>query len=313
MYWKIKSRIQNTVSLLPSSISYATYYWIQRHFGGLRKMNPVTRLNAGIKIWKRILELGYNPTEKIFLEVGTGRVPLAPIAYWLLGAKSTITIDLNPYMKTELIKESLMYMVDNKTEIEALFGSLLYKNRLEALLDFYKKNTFSTDALLEFCKIRYIAPGDAASTELAEKSIDFHTSYNVFEHIPPLILKAIIEEGNRIIKDDGLLMHRIDYSDHFANSDKAISAINFLQYSDAEWDKFAGNKYMYMNRLRHDDFLNLFQSVDQNIVLNSPEIDERSLDILRSGAFPIVEKFNTKSENILSIRGGWIASQKSNP
>ena len=311
MHWKIKARIQNAVSLLPSSVSYATYYWIQRHFGSLKRMNPVSRLKAGVETWNKIQELGYSPIEKVFLEVGTGRVPMVPVAYWLMGAKSTITIDLNPYMKEELIRESLEYISDNKEEIQKLFGSLLDKKRLDKLLYFYKSSTFSTSSFLEFCQIKYIAPGNAAKTRLKEKSIDFHTSYTVFEHIPPMVLKEIIKEGNRIISDGGLFIHRIDYSDHFSHSDKTISAINFLQYSDSEWNRYAGNRYMYMNRLRHDDFLNMFESLGHRIVLNSPEVDKQSLDLLRSGSLQLNERFKTKSEDMLSIRDSWIASKKS--
>ena len=51
----------------------------------------------------------------------------------------------------------------------------------------------------------------------------------------------------------------VDYSDHFSHSDQTISSINFLRYSDDEWQRYAGNRYMYMNRLRHDDVLALFR------------------------------------------------------
>lgn len=311
MHWKTKSKIQNAVSLLPSSISYATYYWIQRHFGGLRRMNPVSRLKAGVETWRRVQELGYDPTEKVFFEIGTGRVPIVPVAYWLMGAKRTITVDLNPYMKAELIRESLESISSNKEVIQELFGSLLYKKRLDDLLYFYNSSTFSTGSFLEFCQIKYVAPGDAAKTGLKEKSIDFHTSYAVFEHIPPMILKNIIEEGNRIISDGGLFVNRIDYSDHYSHSDKTVSAINFLQYSDSEWDRYAGNRYMYMNRLRHDDFLTMFESVGHRIVLNIPDVDERSLDLLRFGSLQLNERFKSKSVDVLSIRSSWIVSQPS--
>lgn len=117
MHWKLKAAIQNAVSLLPPSVSYATYFWIQRHFGGLRRINPVSPLTAGIETWRRIKKLGYDPSGKVFLEVGTGRVTLVPLAYWLMGAKKTITIDLNPYLKAELKKESLQYISDNKEYI----------------------------------------------------------------------------------------------------------------------------------------------------------------------------------------------------
>ena len=51
----------------------------------------------------------------------------------------------------------------------------------------------------------------------------------------------------------------VDYGDHFEHNDHRLSNINFLQYSDALWRVIAGNRYMYMNRLRHDAMLTLFQ------------------------------------------------------
>lgn len=311
MHWKLKAAIQNAVSFLPSSVSYATYFWIQRHFGGLRRINPVSRLAAGIETWKRIKELAYEPSGRVFLEVGTGRVPLVPLAYWLMGAKKTITIDLNPYLKAELIKESLQYISDNNEEIRKLFGSLMHENRMDDLLHFIRNASFSTSAFLDLCRINYVAPGDAANTTLPPQSIDFHTSYAVFEHIPLEVLKKIIDEGNRIISDNGLFIHRIDYSDHFSHSDKTISQINFLQFSDDEWERYAGNRYMYMNRLRHDDYIRLFQSAGHRILAADPNVDQQLQKLLRSGGLRLNERFKSKSEDVLSITGAWIVSQKS--
>jgi len=311
MHWKLKSLIQNAVSLLPSSASYATYYWIQRHFGGLRRINPVSKLSAGIETWKRIKEQGCDPSEKVFLEIGTGRVHLVPLSYWLMGAKKTITIDLNPYLKGELIRESLRYMSEKKEEIQSLFGSLLVKKRLDDLLAFSGIANFSKRTFLDLCRIDYVAPCNASNTGLPPRSIDFLTSYTVFEHIPPEVLKQILEEGNRIINNNGFFIHRIDYSDHFSHSNKKISAINFLQYSDDEWKRYAGNRYMYMNRLRHDDFISLFQSVGHRMLEVQPDIDERSQKLLKSEILQLNERFRIKSEEILSISASWIVSKKS--
>ena len=122
-----------------------------------------------------------------------------------------------------------------------------------------------------------------------------------------------MKEGNRIISDNGLFINRIDYGDHFSYSDNNISVINFLQYSDLEWDKYAGNRYMYMNRLRHDDYLAIFETVGHKIILDKPDIDERALCLLKSNAFKLDEKYIKKSENILSMSGAWIATQKIDP
>jgi hypothetical protein len=311
MHWKLKAVIQNTISLLPNSVSYAAYFWIQRHFGGLRRINPVSSLTAGIATWNLIKELGYDPSEKVFFKVGTGRVPLMPLAYWLMGAKKTMTIDLNPCLKEELIKESLQYISDNSQEILKLFGSLVHQDRMDDLMHFNKNLSFSTSAFLDICHINYIAPSDAANTTLSNQSIDFHTSYVVLEHIPLEVLKNIIDGGNRIISDNGLFIHRIDYSDHFSHSDKTISSINFLQFSDNDWIRYAGNRYMYMNRLRHDDYIRLFQSAGHCILAAYPDVDEQSQELLRSESFRFNELFKSKSEDVLSIRGAWIVSQKS--
>jgi len=308
MHWKTKAQIQNVVAILPASLSYAAYYWLQRNFGGLKKMDPIGPLKAGVETWRLITKFEVAPEGKVFLEVGTGRAPLTPLAYWLMGAKSIITIDQNRYMRDELITESLSYIAENTDEVQKLFEPFLNNDRLNALLDFAAKPVFSIDAFLQLTNITYIAPGDAAQTGLQPGTVDYHTSYNVLEHIPPQILRDILEEGNRVIAPDGLFVHRIDYSDHFAHSDSSISAINFIKYTDAEWNKLAGNRYMYMNRLRHDDFLGIFGDAGHSILSSEAVVDERSLALLRSGDFQVDQRFRQKSENTLSIVDSWMVT-----
>ena len=310
MNWKLKSKIQNFISFLPSSASYSIYYWLQRKFGGLRHMNPVGELSRGIELWKLIQNTEHTPIDKVFFEIGTGRVALMPLAYWLMGAKKIITVDLNPYLKAELISESLQYISNNRTEIEHIFGSLLNQTRWQKLLEFSKASDFSIIAYLKLCNIEYIAPSDAANTQLPPSSIDFHTSSLVFEHIPFNILENIIKEGNRIIKKKGVFIHDIDYSDHFSHSDPTISAINFLSYSDEGWKRYAGNKYMYMNRLRHDDFLALFSCMEHNILESKCQIDNQSLAILKNKEIKINSLFKNKSIEVLAITRAWVISER---
>jgi hypothetical protein len=66
MHWKLKARIQNAVSLLPSSLSYSAYYWLQRRFGGLRVVTPISRFAAAIETWERIRNAGQEPAGKTF-------------------------------------------------------------------------------------------------------------------------------------------------------------------------------------------------------------------------------------------------------
>ena len=112
MNYKLKAKIQHLVSILPSSLSHAAYYWMQRNFGGLRKdnLNPMSRLEAGIETCNRIEKIGRSFVGATFLEIGTGRRINTPLAFWLLGAEKVVTVDLNPYLKEELVKNDLDYI-----------------------------------------------------------------------------------------------------------------------------------------------------------------------------------------------------------
>lgn len=310
MNWKIKAVIQNAIAKLPTQLSYNLYYYMQRKLGGLQNLNPTDHFIAAVKTWQLIEEQSKDPVGKIFFEVGTGRAPLIPIAYYLMGANQTITVDLNPYVKKEIVFEYLQYLKQHQNEIKQIFGRRLNQDRFKTLLKFIDSRNFSLPDLLSLCSIQYWAPSDAGQTQLADLSIDFHTSNNVFEHIDAVNLKRILTEGIRFLKPDGLFVHYIDYSDHFSHSDSSISAINFLQYNDTEWSRYADNRYMYMNRLRHDDFVCLFKDQSLQILKEEPIVDQRSVEILKSDSLPIDSRFKDKSPQVLAIAGSWLVAQK---
>jgi hypothetical protein len=310
MRWKTKATLQNAIALLPSSLSYATYYRLQRLCGGLRHTNPEQQLTAGVQIWKRILQQRRDPIDKVFFEVGTGRAPIVPLSLWLMGARRTITMDVNPYLERDVVCESVAYIGKHRTLIEDLFGQLLQPARLASLLRLYTSDGFSLERFLHLCGIDYVQPGDATRTGLSDDSVDYHISYTVFEHIPPDILSAILVEGTRILRQEGLCVHMIDYSDHFSHSDATISGVNFLQYSDEQWARFAGNRYMYMNRLRHDDVIALFEAAGQQLIDVTSMIDDGVLGQLREGSLHLDQRFSTKSTDVLAIRGAWVVSRK---
>ena len=196
MHWKAKARIQSAVSRIPASVSYPAYYWLQRRFGGLRTVNPERKLRAAVQTWRLILEAGRNPLGGTFFEVGTGRVPNVPMAFWLMGGERTITVDINPYMKFELIRAVLEYFAEHTETVRCIFGRYLDEKRLEQLLSLAETSSFSLDVYLEACGISYLCPGDAAATDLDDASVDFHTSRTVLEHIPPR--PVALDTGRRL-------------------------------------------------------------------------------------------------------------------
>ncbi|HUU22185.1 MAG TPA: hypothetical protein VM389_06575 [Phycisphaerae bacterium] len=134
MRWKMKSRIQNAIALLPSSLSYSLYYWVQSHFGALRRVDPLRSFRAGVTIWKVLREAARSPAGGTFLEIGTGWRISMPLAFWLMGARKVATVDLNPYLREELVRDDIEYVRAHRDEIESLFEGYLQRDRLEELL-----------------------------------------------------------------------------------------------------------------------------------------------------------------------------------
>jgi SAM-dependent methyltransferase len=309
MNWKLKSTIQNVVSRLPSRLSYDVYYLLQRHFGNLKISNPASRLQAGAEIIRRIQQAGCPVLGKTFLEVGTGHQLNIPIALWLCGAGQTITIDHNPYLKPQLIQEDITYLRKHSEEIRTLFQDQaqqpLYGYRHSELL---KQQEFVLDEFLRMMNIQYCSHADAAHLHLDSESIDFHISYTTLEHIPPEPLIGVLLESRRVLRRDGLFVHLIDMTDHFSHSDRSISSINFLQFSDSEWQKYAGNRYMYQNRMRIDEYLKLIKAAGLTVVSMETRIDPVALNRLRQGQH-LNDKFRDKPPEVNAISSAWIIAR----
>jgi SAM-dependent methyltransferase len=289
--WQVKARVQNAVASLPFASNFV-YYAIQRSLGGLRPglNHPMDRFRAALRMVEASESAGLDIGGRRFVEIGTGHMVNVPTALWLLGAGETLTVDLNRYLSESLVAESNEYIRRNAQEVAALFGARAethdFKNRLERLVSFRGR----LKDLLAFMNVRYVAPCDARTLPLPVRSVDFHISNTVLEHIPPDVLKGILSEANRVLTPDGLLVHLVDPSDHFSHDDDSIAAVNFLRFSDDEWHRWAGNRFMYHNRLRAVDYITLFESAGARILAIEKRVDERSLRALNEG-MKVAEKF----------------------
>jgi SAM-dependent methyltransferase len=287
----VKARVQNAVAALPFASSFL-YYAIQRSVGGLRPglNHPMDRFRAALRMVEWIESIGVDIAGRRFVEIGTGHMVNVPTALWLLGAEGTLTVDLHRYLSERLVAESNDYILRNPQKVVGLFGARAeargFKERFHRLLSF--RGTLHD--LLALMNVRYVAPCDARALPLSEGSVGFHISNTVLEHISPDVLKGILSEAKRVLTADGLLVHLVDPSDHFSHDDDSIAAVNFLRFSDEEWHRWAGNRFMYHNRLRAVDYITLFKSAGASILAIEKRVDERSLRALNEG-LEVSEKF----------------------
>jgi SAM-dependent methyltransferase len=297
MNWKVKAALQKAVSLLPSEASFELYYLMQRTWGTLRRVNPLEGFENGLRLIAAAEAAGGTISDKVVLEVGTGRRVNVPLAFWLCGAARTITVDLNRYLKPRLILEDIAFIRGHRAEVQTLFGGRAHCDEFQRRFAILLRDDLDVPRLLEAAGIQYVAPQDARNLPLERETVDYHVSNNVLEHIPPHVLRDILFEGKRIVRRDGLLVHRVDFSDHFSEVDRRVSTINFLRYSEDQWQRFAGNRYNYHNRLRIDELESLIADTGLVIGGEQPEIDPVARRILESG-FALDPRFAGKPTDV---------------
>jgi SAM-dependent methyltransferase len=306
MHWKTKAAIQNVLGRLPAAAANPVYYRLQRTFGNLRRPTPLSRLQAGRDLVYRLHQFGRSVNSAVFLEIGTGHQMNLPLSLWLCGASQVITVDLNRYLQERLVMDDIAYMRQHPSHIRDLFsqtpGCEFFEERFLRLT-----RVNNLRELFSLTNIEYLAPADARRLALASSSIDYHISFTVLEHVPPVVIKQIFQEGQRLLRPDGLFVHCIDFTDHFAHSDEDVSSVNFLQFSDREWDRLAGNRYMYHNRLRVDEFQSLLSELNLGILALDAKVDEEALDLLSRG-FPLAERFRGKDCRTNATAGAWLVA-----
>jgi SAM-dependent methyltransferase len=285
-------------------LSDQIYYAMQRTVGSLKpaRSNPLEWFDAALSMVTWLKDAGAEVEGRRFLEVGTGHYVNVPVGLWLCGAGEVVTVDLNRYLTDALASQTVEFVRRNRERVATAFGreaeAPLFQERLGQLAGLRG----GAREFLEMAHIRYVAPADATRLDFADASFDFHVSHAVFEHIPAETIAAILAEARRLLKPGGMLMHVIDPSDHFSHDDSSITAVNFLQFSEREWRHWAGNKFMYHNRLRGREYLELFERAGVRILRQSQAVDEPSLKALRNG-FRLDGRFREMGPEELAVRG----------
>ena len=297
MNWKIKASVMFLCDHIP--FGEGVYQSIQRRFGNLTH-SPNFRLPAALKSLELLQRNGKRVEGMTLFEVGTGHLPIIPTCFFLAGAETVYTYDLNRRLQLPMLSKCLSDILAEKSSIRERFSPYvdadLFDRRM-AVVEAYRDRP---EDFLEKAGIRYVAPGDAAATGLPDACIDLHYSNTVFEHIPENVLHDIMREASRILKPGATALHLIDPSDHFEHQDKSISKVNFLRYSESRWSLIAGNQFAYCNRLRWPALRRVFTDNGFEMVHEGKSVDRESMGRLTSG-FEVHPDFRGYSNEDLCV------------
>lgn len=268
MDWRIKGAIQKVLGVLPGG--ERAHYWLQKSAGGLRHFDAevTAKLEDFRLMVGHLANAGIAVPGTRFLEIGTGWYPTFPFCLYLLGAARVETFDLNRHLKPELVARFLGFLGAHLALLEQAGppGTVIDRDRYAALAAAIAKGASLEDATAG-C-VRYHAPADASKTGLPADAVDVVFSNSVLEHVPGPVIRAIFAESARILPPGAVMFHSVNCGDHYAYADRTIDQLHYLQYSDAEWQKW-NNAFLYQNRLRAQDFTAIAREVGFAVELDT--------------------------------------------
>ena len=174
------------------------------------------------------------------LELGPGDALFSAIIAKSMGASRSWLVDSGAYAMTDIqiykefcaFLQTINYPVHHITKV----------NKLGELLD--------------QCGSVYLTEGVHSLVHIPSSSVDFCFSNAVLEHIPKQDFVNLANELFRLIKRDGVCVHRIDLRDHLGGG------LNNLRFSDKLWEgELFKSSGFYTNRIRFSEMVDCFRSV----------------------------------------------------
>lgn len=118
----------------------------------------------------------------------------------------------------------------------------------------FKNNPDTITGILDTCNCQYLTDGTRSLEQLPSSSIDYCFSNAVLEHISKCDFTKMVDEFFRILKSDGVCVHRVDLKDHLGGG------LNKLRFSEATWKgAFFRNSDFYTNHIRFGEMVSIFE------------------------------------------------------
>ena len=286
MNWKMKALLQGALSSLPHG--HRLNYVLQRATRGLPQSDE--SLHEMVVLGRHHVDAlrAHSPipiADATFFEFGAGWDLGMPLILYCLGVGQQIVVDIRRLIAADLVRDVARRLARRPTP-----GFVRHPEAEAPLED-----------LLGDHGIDYRAPCDARRTGMPPGTVDFITSTNTLEHIPADDIHGILLECRRLLSPEGAMSFQIDYQDHYSYADASISAYNFLRYDERRWRWFNPALH-HQNRLRHADYLTLFEGAGLEVIAEDLTPGSREdVDTIR--ALPPAPRFAGRPVDELAVRG----------
>ncbi len=304
--WILKAIVQKTISYLPQKekINYLFQKYVTK---GVLLNDEYFELKLiavkdHIDYFNKFKEEGSSQAE--ILELGTGWYPIVPLSLYLIGENRISSIDTQNWLTKDRFVITIEKFVEWKENGKVAKFLQIKPEKWEKLMNIYEnRDQLSLNEIIDSLEFNFVI-GDARKMDCRDGTYDFICSNNTFEHIPEEILVGILREFKRVLKNNGVMSHFIDMSDHFAHFDKSINIYNFLQFSESQWG-WIDNGIQPQNRLRFKDYIAMYNQLGITIV--HEEIRDGDIDLLNR--INLDSKFKSYSSKELAISHGYLISK----
>lgn len=215
------------------------------------------------------------------LELGTGWLPIVATLFHLAGARHLVLTDVRRLMDERTVARARVLVAAHLPRIATEFATTAAA--LRARLD-------------QPLSYAYCVPWHAARQP--DCSLDVIVSRTVLEHIPPDVLEGYMRQFRRVLRPGGVMCHNVDNSDHWQHQDRSISRLNFLRYEDGLLWRLASAS-AYQNRLRHSDYVAMFDRTGWQPILADGPPDEQCLRDLET--LPLAARFRDRDPRDLAV------------
>lgn len=304
MKWQVKFLKNSIIGILPLPIQEKARN-IKRSILPHKVKIDMWTLKQGLKQVQMLKTFGFEPSNKRYLELGTGWSPVIPLIFHLAGCKSLTLVDGQRLMDDHTFQETCRQLIGYSQEISVKIE--IEKNRVENKLA--KLVDMPLKSALTEINCNYLAPYDLLNNDMPDQSVDIISSRVVFEHIPPKTVRNMFFEFNRLLRQDGAMCHIIDNSDHWEHNDKTIGRLNFLKFSKTTFNFISSmNQLDYQNRLRHSQYKKMMEDAGFVVVSDESPYDDKALNDLNS--LKIHTSFSQFSTEDLAVLTSYIVAAK---
>ena len=284
MDWRVKGITQKVLGSVPGGgfLGHCLRCW-------LGELSNVSRdVASKVEDWQGLMDdlraAGVGSVRGATIcEIGAGWHPTIPLCFYLAGAGSVQATDINRHMDDRIAMQALDALEPHLDKIVhcAKSDAGATRKRLNRL-----RNADSLEHMLSIAGIIYRhGPTAGPIAYCAPGSIDIVYSNNVLEHVPAPEINKLSHDTARALRTGGVAVHAVACNDHYAHFDRSISFVNFLQYSDEEWEKW-DNGILWQNRLRAPDFVRLCNIPAARLVYRQQYTRPGSLEAIKGMSIP---------------------------